>query len=476
MRTIPLFIAAAVFTAFFGAQQAHAASISAGDLIKASGPAIYYYSANGKRLVFPTEKTFKTWFADFSSVKTITDTELSAIMLGGNVTYKPGVKLVKITTDPKVYAVSTGGTLRHVATEQVASSLYGPDWAKKVDDIPDPFFVNYKVGSPINSMSEFTPSSVTALAISIDADKAAVPATTPCTTCQLPSQTTTTTPSQTTTTNANVTLALDKSKIKPGDLLNLTGNAYDSKGMQSIKLYFDNQLVNSCNYTTICTGSVIVPVTANKDTYEARMEALTLGGVTYTKSANVTLDRTADTGMVSLRVDQASVRSGQSTGITVEAPNVAVYHIDIYVDGSAVKGCQSGIRICQWSQPFTGVIGATHTAYGLVTDTVGRTYSSETKTITIAANDTPAVTVLAGKPIIYAGETVDITVSASDENGIQSLDVLDANKNLLKHCEGPVACTFVTPAQTQKGTLTFYGRATDLLGGKGEQTATVTVQ
>src|SRR3989344_5022914 len=62
-----------------------------GDLIKASLPAVYFYGGNGKRFVFPNEKTYKTWFADFGSVKTVTDSELAAITIGGNATYRPGV-------------------------------------------------------------------------------------------------------------------------------------------------------------------------------------------------------------------------------------------------------------------------------------------------------------------------------------------------------------------------------------------------
>lgn len=135
---------------------ASAATINTGDLIKASGPAVYYYAADGKRYVFPNEKTYFTWYSGFSSVKTITDAELAAIMIGGNVTYRPGVKMVKITTDPKVYAVAKGGKLRHVPTEACAVTLYGANWKTMIEDVPDGFFVNYTVGTAINgSCSDF---------------------------------------------------------------------------------------------------------------------------------------------------------------------------------------------------------------------------------------------------------------------------------------------------------------------------------
>lgn len=122
---------------------AHAATLSGGDLIKASGAAVYYYGNDGKRYVFPNENTFKTWYGDFSSVKTITDSELAAISIGGNVVFRPGTYLVKITTDPKVYAVSTNKTLHWVKSEAAAKTLWGNDWAKWVKDVPDAYFTNY---------------------------------------------------------------------------------------------------------------------------------------------------------------------------------------------------------------------------------------------------------------------------------------------------------------------------------------------
>ena len=148
-----------------------AATIQAGDLIKASQAAVYYYGADGKRYVFPNEKTYKTWYSDFSSVKTITDVELEAISIGGNVTYRPGVKMVKIQTDPTVYVVAGGGTLRWVKTEELAKSLYGTNWSEKVEDIPDAFFTNYKTGDDITLVGEFIPVNETAKYASIDIDK-----------------------------------------------------------------------------------------------------------------------------------------------------------------------------------------------------------------------------------------------------------------------------------------------------------------
>lgn len=125
---------------------------TAGSLIRSiSSSAVYYCGADGKRYVFPNQRVYNSWYPDFTGVTTISDEAMASAVLGGNVTYKPGVKMVKITTDPKVYVVDRGGVLRHVATPELAAQLYGSTWAKQVDDIPDAFFINYKIGSPVTT-------------------------------------------------------------------------------------------------------------------------------------------------------------------------------------------------------------------------------------------------------------------------------------------------------------------------------------
>jgi len=57
--------------------------------------------------------------------------------------------LVKIQTDPKVYAIEPGGVLREIVDQDIAEKIYGKAWAKKVIDLPDVFFDNYVMGKPI---------------------------------------------------------------------------------------------------------------------------------------------------------------------------------------------------------------------------------------------------------------------------------------------------------------------------------------
>ncbi|NIP32440.1 hypothetical protein GWN26_11875 [Candidatus Saccharibacteria bacterium] len=131
-----------------------ATTLQSGTLIKGeSFTTVYYFGADGKRYVFPNSKTYFTWFDDFNTVITITDSELGAILIGGNVIYKPNSRLVKITTDPKTYWVGNYGKLHHVTTETIAKNLFGTEWNKRIDDVPDAFFTNYSLGEPIDSES-----------------------------------------------------------------------------------------------------------------------------------------------------------------------------------------------------------------------------------------------------------------------------------------------------------------------------------
>jgi len=89
------------------------AQIQPGDLIRGTSfPAVYYYGRDGFRYVFPNDKAYFTWYSDFSSVKWISDADMGKVQIGGNVTYRPGVKMIKINSDPKTYAISRGGKLR----------------------------------------------------------------------------------------------------------------------------------------------------------------------------------------------------------------------------------------------------------------------------------------------------------------------------------------------------------------------------
>src|SRR5690348_13210366 len=161
---------------------AHSAPVSAapvpGSLIKLGCPngaasdhpckAVYFYGNDAKRHAFPNDKVYFTWYADFASVQTVTSAFMASLALGPNVTYRPGAKMVKFLTLDKTYAVSLGGELRWVASEEVARALYGMDWNRQIDDIPDVFFTDYRFGADITGAAAYDRSAELAAAATID--------------------------------------------------------------------------------------------------------------------------------------------------------------------------------------------------------------------------------------------------------------------------------------------------------------------
>ena len=57
-----------------------------------------------------------------------------------------GVVLVKIQSDPKVYAIDNDNVLRWVPDETTAISLYGSNWADYVIDLEPTIFARYTMG------------------------------------------------------------------------------------------------------------------------------------------------------------------------------------------------------------------------------------------------------------------------------------------------------------------------------------------
>lgn len=141
---------AIVALAGFGKIGTTKAAATPGSLIKMNGlSSVYYLGADSKRYVFPNSTVYFSWYKDFSGVVTISQSELESYPLAANITMRPGTRLVKITTNPKVYAVEPGGTLRAIPDEATAVALYGSNWNKRVSDVADAFFTNYKTGNAL---------------------------------------------------------------------------------------------------------------------------------------------------------------------------------------------------------------------------------------------------------------------------------------------------------------------------------------
>jgi len=96
---------------------------------------------------------------------------LASYQLGGNVNYRPGSRMIKIQTDPKVYAVAPNGVLRWVKTEAAAVAIYGAGWSGMVDDLSAAFFTDYTVGADIEVAADYDKAASTNASPNINTDK-----------------------------------------------------------------------------------------------------------------------------------------------------------------------------------------------------------------------------------------------------------------------------------------------------------------
>ncbi len=126
-------------------------------LVKSPERSDVYYVYSGKRYSFPNERVYFSWQTNFDAVRVISSAQLAAYPLAGNVTYRPGTRLIKIVSDPKVYAVESGGVLRWISNEAIARQLYTANWNQLVDDVSDALFTDYRLGPPISTAADHDP-------------------------------------------------------------------------------------------------------------------------------------------------------------------------------------------------------------------------------------------------------------------------------------------------------------------------------
>jgi len=116
---------------------------------------VYFLDQFGMRHAFPNEKTYFSWYEGFSNIHVISQANMESFMLGKNVAYHPGKRLVKFPSLNTVYFVGRYGILMEIASESVAIDIFGDDWSDLVDDISEVFYFDYMIGNKISSVDSF---------------------------------------------------------------------------------------------------------------------------------------------------------------------------------------------------------------------------------------------------------------------------------------------------------------------------------
>ncbi|OIO46944.1 MAG: hypothetical protein AUJ28_01560 [Parcubacteria group bacterium CG1_02_37_51] len=113
-----------------------------GILVKTEATPRVYLLKDDVRYWFYNEAIFYQYYDDFSTVQLISSDEMAQYAEGKDMQMKQG-SLIKRIIGPKVYEIGTDWQIRWIHDEDEAISLYGEDWAEKINLVPDQYFNQY---------------------------------------------------------------------------------------------------------------------------------------------------------------------------------------------------------------------------------------------------------------------------------------------------------------------------------------------
>lgn len=354
-------------------------------LVKGSGPAVYFFAADGKRYAFPNAAVYQSWYPMGANITLLNADQLASMPLGGNVTFKPGVALVKVTTDPKVYAIGKGGVLRWIGSEELARSLYGMDWAKKVSDVADVFFVNYKLGAPILSVNDFDKNVEAGLVSNPGDNIAGVPSSMPVS--QLP-----VTPSTPAVGSAEVAVRLSSSQATLNQTVTINASVtMYSAPIEKIEIYRESssQVMATCLKTTECGAQYLIQAAPAQEKFYA--VATNVNGETFTSEihARLTVASMSNNLQITVAPQTSSVGSRVSFTAQVTSNNMPVTSHKVFAripgvaDPVLWKDCKTDM-VCAGSTPF---YRTTSLFSELVSE--GLTYISPDATVAVIGGEAP---------------------------------------------------------------------------------------
>ncbi len=392
----------------FSPSIAQAASFPTNTAVRGSTSiTVYWYANDGKRYVFPNAATYYTWFGSFDSVRNVTDSELASIPLAGNVTYRPGAKLVKVNTDPKVYAVSRNGVLRWVTSEYLASQLYGSNWAKMVNDVPDVYFTNYNTGAPIYNASDYNVSNEYN-GVSTPSDSLRYG-------------------SYNSGNTSGYNLTADRTSINTGDAVNLTATSNSGSTLGRIEIYDtrNGTLLRTCTSTTSCYQTVYPQKINSYDTqvqYEARLFDLSGNRLTsayspviyFSGSNSSGTSQTYSGSRFTTTVNDNLVNSGDSVTLTAtlnSTSGMSAYRIEIRDtrNNTSIQTCYS-TNTCSVSTNVYMNGGSNAVYAARLLDNYGAL---------IATDNFPAITITNSSSVFGSGSSSLTTDRTNANNGDQ---------------------------------------------------------
>lgn len=412
-----------------------------GRLIKGPNSSAVYYSIDTRRFAFPNEAIFRSWYTDFSQVSSVSREELAQFRLAGAVAFQPG-SLIKLTTDPKVYAVDHLAKLRWITNESTARALYGDQWAHQVKDLPDAFFSGYTIVDPIENATQWNPTQAaqTNNSIAVNQELLAISPTTPATpsTPTAPSAPTSTTP----IIPERLVISVTPSPIRLGDTVLVRAFAVGSQPMQSISL-----VVNGTNvvcHATPCIYTYTVPIYSAPSQLHIQGEAVFIDQTRQTVNGLISITGQAQ-GALRLEGSSTEVKRGNAPEWTATwaDQNTLPARITFFLDGNELKTCYNA-RECRYNEMEASPVGTTHAIYAKAFESGGQEWTTPTTNFSVVTNPHPTLTFSIEKETIYTGEITTVSAQASDDTNIARLQFF-VNNQLVKTCSALNCSTPIGP-------------------------------
>lgn len=460
MKHLPLFslVAAVGLLA-----QVHAVSASeipsAPHLYRSPDQSAVYYALNdGRRFAFPNQNIYGSWYPSFDAVVVVPASTLAQYRLAGVVLYRPG-SLIKVATDPKVYLVSNNGELRWIETEAIAQGLFGNNWATHVQDVSDAFFFSYRIGESIHMISDISLETLrnSDHALSIAGNQELIPVPT------------STAPAPTPTVPTIIRDIVLQSSLPHGIRVNesATINVYaDHVLPSSIVLTVNGAQVQRCAQAARCTYTFTHRTELSMTSYVVQADATYADGTHKIQSYTIpVVDLLA--GSLRQTVDITESQPQGNVDIFAHWDNSVVrpYRVSLFVNGNQVKECYSELD-CHFTYGIDAAIGSTLNIHSTAEDTSGQTWQTTTSTVSIVENPKPMVSAGLSSSIIYTGEHADVSVQASDENGIAFIEIWQDGLRVAR-CERP-GCSYTSGTFTESASVQFHIIAQDLRGARQE--------
>jgi len=117
---------------------------------------VWYIDENLERRMIPFDLALFTWIDDWDEVLWVTTATIFDVVISNNRSVKPGIILVKLDSDPSVYAVFDEDEddlepfeIRKLDSEMIAVMVYGFNWSDYVIDYPNQFWSDFYIGEPV---------------------------------------------------------------------------------------------------------------------------------------------------------------------------------------------------------------------------------------------------------------------------------------------------------------------------------------